>query len=162
MAAAPALADGIEQTRHPRYRDVGRDVLNEVISRVRPGDVIIFYWFSRPIAHWYTYGKQLPLAGFFRLVSADACHPASLDAALAGAKRVWYVHAARFSKDPSDYHERVLAALSERGRVAESHLWPPGTASAAGWTLVDLTTRSDPTPPTPPADPAHACLDVVP
>jgi hypothetical protein len=162
VAASPSLADGIEQTRHPRYRDPGRDIFNEVISRVRPGDVIVFYSFSRPVAQWYSYGKQLPTAGFFRLVSAETCQPASVDAALAGAKRLWYVRAARFSQDPSDYHQRVLAALHDRGRVVESHLWPPGTAGSAGWTLVDLTTPSGPDLTTPPADPAHACLEVVP
>lgn len=162
VAAAPSFADGVDQVRQPRYRDAGRDILNEVAARLQPGDVIIFYRFSRPIADWYGRGgRNLPIPGFFRLTSADTCQPGSVDAALAGARRVWFVRAARFSGDPVDYFQRVVAALEERGRVVDSHLWTPAEPDSTGWTLIDLTAEPEPGRTTLPPDPSHACLEVI-
>ncbi|WP_173055689.1 ArnT family glycosyltransferase [Phytohabitans houttuyneae] len=162
VAATPSFADGVHQAREPRYRDQGRDILNEVAARLQPGDVIIFYRFSRPIADWYGRGgRDLPIPGFFRMTSADACQAGSVDAALAGAKRVWFVRAARFSGDPVDYFVRIVDALEERGRVVDSHLWTPSEPDSTGWTLIDLTAPPDPGRTTPPPDPAYACLDFI-
>jgi hypothetical protein len=162
VAATPSFADGVGQVREPRYRDQGRDILNEVAAQLRPGDVIIFYRFSRPIADWYGRGgRDLPIPGFFRLTSADTCQPGSVDAALAGKQRLWFVRAARFSGDPVDYFERIIAALEERGRVVDSHLWTPGEPDSTGWTLIDLTAPPEPNRTVPPPDPRYACLDFI-
>ncbi|WP_173036325.1 hypothetical protein [Phytohabitans flavus] len=162
VAATPSFADGADQVREPRYRDQGRDILNEVAAQLRPGDVIILYRFSRPFADWYGRGgRKLPIPGFFRLTSADTCQPGSVDTALAGAQRLWFVRAARFSGDPIDYFDRVLAALDDRGRVVDSHLWSPGDVDSSGWTLIDLTAPPQPSQTTFPPDPSHACLDVI-
>lgn len=162
VAATPSFADGGNQVRQPRYRDPGRDILNEVAARLRPGDVIIFYRFSKPFADWYGRGgRDLPIPGFFRLTSADTCQPGSVDAALAGAKRLWFVRSARFSGDPADYFQRIVAALDDRGRVVDSHLWTPEEPDSMGWTLVDLTASPEPNQSTLPPDPRYACLDFI-
>ncbi|MDQ7904170.1 hypothetical protein RB614_06490 [Phytohabitans sp. ZYX-F-186] len=162
VAATPAFADGVDQVRQPRYRDPGRDILNEVAAQLRPGDVIIFYRFSRPFADWYGRGgRDLPIPGFFRLTSADTCQPGSVDTALAGARRLWFVRSARYSGDPVDYFVRVIAALDDRGRVVDSHLWTPEEPDSMGWTLIDLTAPPEPNQTTPPPDPGYACLDFI-
>ncbi|WP_173159466.1 hypothetical protein [Phytohabitans suffuscus] len=162
VAATPSLASGADQVREPRYRDQGRDILDEVAARLRPGDVIIFYRFSRPFADWYGRGgRDLPIPGFFQLTSAETCQPGSVDAALAGAQRVWFVRAARYSGDPVDYFQRIVAALEDRGRVIDSHLWTPEEPDSTGWTLIDLTAPPEPNQTTFPPDPRYACLDVV-
>ncbi|MEJ3749770.1 hypothetical protein WEI85_41750 [Actinomycetes bacterium KLBMP 9797] len=162
VAAVPSLIDGVDQVRQPRYRDPGRDILDEVAARLRPGDVIIFYRFSRPFADWYGRGdRDLPIPGFFQLTSADTCQPGSVDTALAGAQRLWFVRGARYSGDPVDYFDRVIAALDDRGRVVDSHLWTPGKADSTGWTLIDLTAPPEPNQTALPPDPRYACLDFV-
>jgi hypothetical protein len=162
VAAAPSFAGGVDQVRQPRYRDPGRDILNEVANRLRPGDIIIFYRFSRPFADWYGRGDaNLPIPGFFRLTSTDTCQPGSVDTALAGAKRVWFVRSARYSGDPADYFQRIIAALDDRGRVVDTHLWTPEEPDSMGWTLIDLTAAPEPNQTTPPPDPRYACLDFI-
>jgi len=162
VAAAPSFADGVDQVRQPRYRDPGRDILNEVAARLRPGDVIIFYRFSKPFADWYgRSGRNLPIPGFFRLTSAGTCQPGSVDTALAGAQRLWFVRTARYSGDPVDYFQRITAALDDRGRIVDSHLWTPAEPDSAGWTLIDLTAPPEPNQTTLPPDPRYACLDFV-
>lgn len=161
LAVRPAVVAAVDEVRHPRYRDVGRDVMRDVAGQVRPGDVVLVYGFSQPIASWYGVRHRLPMAGLVSAVAMNACQPATVDAVLAGAARVWYVHGAKWSRHPDDYHAYVVAQLARRGRIAAARVF--GQAGhAPGWVLVDLSQGPDPSPPAPAPQPAYACLTVQP
>ena len=164
LAVRPAAAAALAEVRQPRYRDVGRDVMRDVAAQLRPGDAVLVYGFSQPLASWYGTRYRLPVAGLASMVRTGACQPATVDAALAGVSRVWYVRGAKWSRHPDDYHVRVLAELARRGRVVEARVFGPGEVMGhrPGWALVDLTQGPGPRPPTLAAAPEYACLTVQP
>ena len=157
VAFAPAAHASYTQATHPRYRDAGGDILTEVAARLRPGDVVLMYVFSRPLGAWYGPRYKLPIVGHADLFPDDDCQPSSVDAALAGAKRVWYVHGAKYSGHPAGFHERVVAMLSTRGRVVDAR--PQPAEGGASWVLIDLTAPPQPLP-APDLGPQFSCLRV--
>lgn len=160
VMAQPAAVAAADEVRQPRYRDVGRDVFSDVSTQIRPGDVVLVYDFSQPMANWYGDRYKLPVAGLIGF-SAECDSDAALDQALRGATRVWYIRGAAFSRHPSDYHGHVLELLAKRGHIVQSRVFGGGTiyGNAPGWTVVDLTKGPDPNPPRlpPMADPAFRC-----
>jgi hypothetical protein len=103
--------------------------------------------------------RRQPALSSRPLVPADSpdCHPERVDQLLAGARRVWYLHGARLSRDRGDYPVRMARELGRRGRIVERHDY--GSSSGA-WVLVDLTAGPEPRPPAVPPDPRLACLTV--
>ncbi|HET8660323.1 MAG TPA: hypothetical protein VFM55_15155 [Micromonosporaceae bacterium] len=164
LAARPAAAAAVAEVRNPHYRDVGRDVMREVAGQVRPGDAVLVYGFSQPLASWYGTRYRLPVAGLATMGRTGACRPATVDAALAGVSRVWYVRGAKWSGHPDDYHARVVAELARRGRIMDARVFGPGPVLGhrPGWALVDLAQGPDPHPPAPAPAPDYACLTVQP
>lgn len=160
VAFAPAARASADQVAHPRYRDAGGDVVREVAGQLRPGDTVLMYVFSRPLGAWYGGRYQLPIAGHAELAPTDRCTPSSVDKALAGHRRVWYVYGAKFSGHPSDYHSRVVDHLATHGTVVATRDQP--AAGGAGWVLLDLAAGPGQPAPKLPPDPRHACLQVRP
>lgn len=167
-AAGPPLGDGLAEVTHPRVRDFGREALWTVARRLQPGDVVVAYHFSHKTIRWYGPRTGVTAAGLLRLVPGESpdCRPERLEEVLAGARRVWYVYGARWSRHPGDYQVRVARAFMDRGRVAAMHDY--GRASG-GWILVDLhagpvrrplPAGSGYQPPPVPPDPALDCLTV--
>lgn len=165
LAVKPAAAAAYEEVRQPLYRDNARDIMRDVKQRIQPGDVVLVYDFSQPLASWYGEEYGLPIVGL--IGPAHVCDTTTVDKALAGAKRVWYIRGARLSYHPDNYHAHVLAELAKRGRLVESQLYAPQTQAAyssSAWTLIDLTGGPDPNPPTPEpnSDPVYNCAVVLP
>jgi hypothetical protein len=157
VAFTPAARASYTQVTQPRYRDAGGDVLAEVATRVQPGDVVLLYAFSKPLGAWYGPRHRMTIAGYAELVPDGDCRPSTVDAKLAGARRVWYVHGAKFSGHPGDYHERVVAGLSTRGRVVDSR--PQPAEGGASWVLLDLTAPPQGLP-APDLGPRFSCLQL--
>src|SRR5690606_28708314 len=122
-AAGPPVGDGLAEVAHPGVRDYGREALSTVAQRRQPGDVVVAYHFSHKTIRWYAPRTGVAVAGLLRLVPGDSpdCHPERVDELLAGARRVWYVYGARWSRHPRDYQVRVAQKLMERGRVTEMY-----------------------------------------
>jgi hypothetical protein len=156
VVVQPATEGAYRQVEAPGYRDDGRDKLREVASRLRPGDVVVAYYFSEPMMTWYGRQYDLPMAGLAMLTpQKKICDPAAtVDQRLAGAGRVWYFHAARLSWHPDGYNEWVVGHLARRGTVVERREGP----RRAGWTLIDLAAGPDPSPPPIGTDVDYACL----
>jgi hypothetical protein len=154
--ARPAAAGAYDEVTQPWYRDEGRDVLRDVESRLRPGDVVVAYVFSETLISWYGPQYRLPTVGLAVLSSRNACDPAAVGRRLASAERVWYVHGARLSTHPSPYHAWVVGQLARHGTIVAHG---EGFRSA-GWTLIDLSAGPDPSPPPTGDDPAYACLSI--
>jgi hypothetical protein len=152
----PAAADAYDEVTQPLYRDDGRDMLREVASRLRPGDVLLSYDFSEPLVSWYGSQYRLPTVGLAALTTQSACDPATVDRRLAGAVRVWYVHGAMFSRHPTHYNDWIVEQLARRGTVVARSTG----FGRAGWTLIDLGAGPDPSPPPAGSDPAFACLNI--
>jgi hypothetical protein len=159
VIAGPPIQDGLTEVRDPRVRDAGREVLSTFAERREPRDVVLVYYFSHKVVRWYGPDVGVPEAGLLRLVPADSPdgHPERMDQLLAGARRVWYLHGARLSRDRGDYPVRVARELGRRGRIVERHDYG---SSSGGWVLVDLTAGPEPRPPAVPPDPRLACLTV--
>ncbi|WP_163505528.1 glycosyltransferase family 39 protein [Fodinicola acaciae] len=165
VAAAPAAVSGVGEVVQPFYRDRGRDVVRDVAGRLKPGDVVLFYQFSKPLAAWYGRQLKMPIVGLAQMGPQDAsCKPDTVAKSLTGASRVWYVHGARLSTHPNDYHERVLAVLTKSGTVVTSKSFGPPRATLIlpGWTLLDLKAGPAKQPVTVPPNPKFACLSVIP
>ncbi|HEX6685660.1 MAG TPA: hypothetical protein VF062_22990 [Candidatus Limnocylindrales bacterium] len=164
MSVRPAAVEAYDEVTEPLYRDNAREVMREVKDLVRPGDVILVYDFTQPLASWYGTEYQLPIVGLIGPVTG--CDPATVDVALGNADRVWYVRGARLSYHPANYHAHVLAELTKRGTIVESKVYGEGDVfgSAPGWAIIDLTRGADPNPPKPEpnADPAYNCATVTP
>ncbi len=156
VVVRPAAVSSYHQVIRPRYRDDGRDMLREVASRLRPGDVVVAYYFSEPLMTWYGPQYRLPTVGLAVLKAEQDCEPATVDQRLAGARRVWYVHGAKLSRHPIAYQQWVVGHLAQRGTVVEQSTG----FRASGWTLIDLTAGPDPSPPPAGSDPAYACLGI--
>lgn len=161
----PAAIGAYEEVQIPRYRDTGRDVLRDVAGKLQPGDRVLAYYFSAPLASWYGRQYAMPIVGLAKLGRIGTCQPKTVDRLFAGANRVWYVHGAQHSIDPTDYTARVSAGLAGHGRIVASRVFP-GSRQAAnsrwapGWVLVDPRRGADPHPPRPRADPEYGCLAV--
>jgi hypothetical protein len=153
----PAATASYHEVVSPRVRDDGREMLKEVADRVQPGDVVLSYYFSEPLLKWYGSEWGLNLVGLAAMVPAKQCDPTSLGRAISGAKRVWYVRSAIYSKHPAQYSDWVVAALARKGTIVDEHT---GFKASGGWTLVDLTKGPDPSPPPLSTNPAYACLNV--
>jgi hypothetical protein len=166
VTAQPAAAAAVDEATRPLYRDNARDVFRDVAGRIRPGDVVLVYDFSQPMAAWYGERFHLPVVGLIGFDSECDRGEPLLDKVLGGAKRVWYVRGARFSQHPENYQAHVLAVLAKRGHIVESKVYGPGTIldSAPGWSVVDLTAGPDPNPPRPSpiTDPRLPCLVITP
>ncbi|WP_163509933.1 glycosyltransferase family 39 protein [Fodinicola acaciae] len=159
----PAAVGAYEETQIPRYRDPGRDVLRDIAGKLRPGDRVLVYNFSAPLASWYGRQYAIPVVGLAKLKRAGTCQPKTVDRLFAGANRVWYVHGARLSTDPTDYTARVSAGLAGHGRIVASRVFPGSRQDAAsswapGWVLVDPHGGADPHPPRPPGNREFGCL----
>jgi hypothetical protein len=152
----PAAAAAYDEVTQPLYRDEGRDVLREVESRLRPGDVVVAYAASVALINWYEPRYRLPIVGLAGLTATRRCDPATVGQRLAGAERVWYVYGAKPSRIPSAYQGWVVGQLARHGTiVAHSEGF-----RYAGWTLIDLSAGPDPSPPPTGDDPAYACLSI--
>ncbi|WJK42248.1 hypothetical protein O7608_07630 [Solwaraspora sp. WMMA2056] len=150
VVAAPAAQAAYRQVREPRVKDAGPGALVDVARQVRPGDVVLVYWFSYRMVQWY--GPQYGIAPrTVRLYPPghDSCDPQRLAEWLGDARRVWYVHGRNLSGEPRDYPDRVAAALAAQGTVAAVRRFPAdrNSGSTAAWVLVDLTAGPDPHPP---------------
>lgn len=150
VVAAPAVEAAYRQVRDPRVKDAGPGALVDVARQVRPGDVVLVYWFSYRMVQWY--GPRYGLAPrTVRLYPPghDSCDPQRLAAWLGDARRVWYVHGRNLSGEPRDYPDRVAAALAAEGTIAAVRRLPADrhSGSTASWVLVDLTAGPDPHPP---------------
>lgn len=164
VASAPAFASGYAEVVNPVYRDPGRDVLRDVASRLKAGDKVLGYQFSKPLIAWYGRQLGLPIVGLAQLGPQKGCNPSTVDPIFTGAQRIWYVHGAPLTSHPTTYNERVVAYLAQHGRVVESkQARPNGTSlSSAGWTLVDLSAGPGPKTAPLPAIPAFSCLTILP
>ncbi|MDG4774646.1 hypothetical protein [Solwaraspora sp. WMMD792] len=161
VIAHPAAVAAYRQVADPRMKDAGPAALADVAARARPGDVVLFYWFSYRMVVWY--GPQHDLAPrTVRLYPSDhdKCDPQAFGEWLGDADRVWYVHGRNLSGEPADYPTRVAAELAELGTVVEIRDFPADrwSTSTAAWVLVDLTAGPDPQPPAVESDPGYACL----
>ncbi|WFE25165.1 hypothetical protein O7623_17295 [Solwaraspora sp. WMMD791] len=150
VVAAPAAQAAYRQVQDPRVKDAGPGALVDVARQVRPGDVVLFYWFSYRMVQWY--GPQHGLAPrTVRLYPPGHanCDPQRLAEWLGDARRVWYVHGRNLSGEPRDYPDRVAAALAAQGTVAAVRRFPADrhSGSTAAWVLVDLAAGPDPHPP---------------
>jgi hypothetical protein len=157
VVARPAAVNAYHEVTEPRYRDAGRDVLRDVAARIRPGDVVVAYYFSEPLMTWYGRQYKLPMVGLAVLKPTNICAPASVGQRLAGAERVWYVHGAKLSRHPDSYNDWAVGQLARLGTVVESS---NTSFPAAGWTLIDLRAGPDPNPPPVGNDPTYACLEL--
>jgi hypothetical protein len=89
----------------------------------------------------------------------EQCRPQTVDRALAGASRVWYLYGRRLSSDPADLHDRVIRELAERGHVVDTRTFHHDTVRAvAGWALIDLAAEPDLPPEDGRADSRPDCL----
>ncbi|MFV2122957.1 hypothetical protein ACFHWS_00170 [Micromonospora sp. LOL_013] len=161
VIAHPAAVAAYRQAIDPRMKDAGPAALTDVADRARPGDVVLFYWFSYRMVVWY--GPQHDLAPrTVRLYPSghDKCDPQAFGEWLGDADRVWYVHGRNLSSAPDDYVTRVAAEFAEYGTIVEIRDFPADrwSTSTAAWVLVDLTAGPDPQPPVVAPDPEHACL----
>ncbi|ROO51916.1 hypothetical protein EDC02_6808 [Micromonospora sp. Llam0] len=161
VIAHPAAVAAYRQAIDPRMKDAGPAALTDVADRARPGDVVLFYWFSYRMVVWY--GPQHDLVPHtVRLYPSDhdKCDPQAFGEWLGDADRVWYVHGRSLSSAPDDYVTRVAAEFAEYGTIVEIRDFPADrwSTSTAAWVLVDLTAGPDPQPPVVAPDPEHACL----
>ncbi|MFV2083393.1 hypothetical protein [Micromonospora sp. LOL_021] len=161
VIAHPAAVSAYRQVVDPRMKDAGPAALADVAARARPGDLVLFYWFSYRMVVWY--GPQHDLAPHtVRLYPSghDKCDPQAFGEWLGDADRVWYVHGRSLSSAPDDYVTRVAAEFAEYGTIVEVRDFPADrwSTSTAAWVLVDLTAGPDPQPPVVAPDPEHACL----
>lgn len=168
--AGPALVAVARETARPGYRDAGREALADVAGRIRPGDLVVLYWFSDKLGRWYgdRYGVDSYLRARLRPRDGGRCPSEELDGVLAGYQRVWYVRGVRLSLDPDDFTRRVVGQLAAYGSVVDSRFFgtadgtpddgADGLADGPGWVLIDLTADPDPAPPVTPPDPERACL----
>ena len=157
VSYAPGVAAARSSVAHPRYRDDARDVLRDVSARLGDRDIVLGYDFSEPQIVWYGMRQlHLPVKGLARMTTTQACRPNTVDEALKGAQRVWYVHGASFSQHPLDYHDRVVAELTKRGTVVATSKGFQGR-----WILVDLTKGPDPNPPRVAPNPNFECMTVA-
>lgn len=158
LVVSPAAVGAYHQVGQPRYRDAGRDMLRQVGARIRPGDVVLVYYFSEPLVNWYGRGYGVPLAGMAKLhrQTRAGCDTDQVARTLSGADRLWYVHGASLSRHPAQYQEWVLADLARYGTVIERN----ENFIGAGWTLFDLRAGPDPAPPPASTDPLYHCLRI--
>lgn len=164
MMAGPPIQDGLAEVRDPRVVDRGREALWTVAERRQPGDVVVVYYFSHKLIRWYGPAVGVEAAGWLKLVRDGSldCRPERVDRLLAGARRVWYLYGARFSKEPDDYQARVVRELGRWGQVIETSPTPDHRGSSSGgWVLVDLTVEPEPPPPSVQAGKQYACLTTV-
>jgi len=173
LAAQPAFAGSVNELVDPlvvapyqhthgdKELDNGRALMREIKGRLRPGDVVLSYWYTEPLMAWYGGQYGIPVAGYVNVTSPAQCNPDGLPTLVAGAKRVYYVHLEMLSYHPTDLHARVVAELAKRGKVVDSHVYGSGSISddTASWTLVDLGAGPDTRfPPPPPLDPSVGCV----
>jgi hypothetical protein len=156
LAVRPSAVNAYHQVTQPRYRDDGRDMLREVVAQLRPGDVVVAYYFSEPLLTWYGRQYKLPTVGLAVLQPAEACDSATVELRLTGATRVWYVHGAKLSRHPDDYQQRVVDHLATHGAVVARS----SGFRASGWALVDLTAEPDAGSVPAFADSTYACLAI--
>ena len=164
MSLRPAAVAAYDQVTEPLYRDNARDVMRDVKNMLQPGDVVLVYDFSQPLASWYGTEYKLPIVGLIGPVTG--CDPSTIDVALGNADRVWYVRGARLSYHPANFHAHVLAELTKRGTIVESKVYGEGDVfgSEPGWAIIDLTKAADPNPPKPEpnTNPVYNCAAVTP
>lgn len=164
VMAGPPIQDGLAEVRDPSVRDHGREALWTIAERHQPGDVVVVYYFSQKLIRWYGPAVGVEAAGKLQLVRDDSsdCHPERVDQLLAGAGRVWYLHGARYSRDPHDYQARVARELGRWGRIIEtSETHDRNGSRSGGWVLVDLTAGTESHPPSVPTGKQFACLTTV-
>lgn len=172
--AGSAFVAVAREAANPGYGDPGREVLADVADQIRPGDLVLLYWFSGKLGSWY--GDRYGISGYLRahLSSGEGgkCRSDELDAALAGYQRVWYVRGVQLSSDPEDFTRRVMSQLAARGSIVAFRYFGTiegspedridGMAEGPGWVLVDLAAGPDPNPPVTTRDPDRTCLVLQP
>jgi hypothetical protein len=157
LSASPAARLADAAANYPVARDDGRAMVQEVAARVQPGDVVLGYHFSSPLLRWYDPMYGLAVAGRLILSRDVDCHPETVPAAVYGAKRIWYLQNMKYSGDPSDYSDRVLAKLTTMGTIVATDHW-----ATANWALIDVSKGPDPHPPHPDFRAEYDCLSVWP
>lgn len=170
LLAAPAFVKVARGMVTPSYRDSGREVLADVADRIRPGDLVVLYWFSDKLGRWYgkRYGIDNYLLARLEPASGGTCPGQRVDTVLAGHQRVWYVRGVKLSSDPADFTRQVAGELARHGRVVQARYFgtadgrpdddADGLANGPGWVLVDLTAGPDPNPPAIAPDASRTCL----
>jgi hypothetical protein len=95
LVAAPAIRASVEQVANPSNRELGREAIVDLGRRLRPGDVVLAYVNTDKAVRWYgdRVGVQ-PVALVDLASEGGQCRPQTLDEALAGASRVWYLYGA--------------------------------------------------------------------
>jgi hypothetical protein len=160
LVAAPAVRAGVDEVADPTNRELGREAIEDVGGRLQPGDVVLVYWYSDRVVRWYGDRAGVQPVGRVDIVpEGEQCRPQTVDRALAGASRVWYLYGRRLSSDPADLHDRVIRELAERGHVVDTRTFHHDTVRAvAGWALIDLAAEPDLPPEDGRADSRPDCL----
>ncbi|GIF64837.1 hypothetical protein Ais01nite_28720 [Asanoa ishikariensis] len=144
----------------PLGKEALRDALRDVSGQVRPGDVVLVYYFGNPVTTWYS--PYLDLGN--DVFHVRLCQPTSpeekkirLYETLAGAKRVFYVQGRLNATTRRDNFDVSLRALDAIGTVQERHDAPRDRIGPHSWALVDITEAP---PFSPPASPPNPCLEM--
>ncbi|MDI1460598.1 hypothetical protein QEZ54_06440 [Catellatospora sp. KI3] len=154
----PSREAAYEAVRSPIERTQVRALISDVATRVRPGDVVLaYYWLEMPV-DWYGPRYGVSVDSYLKLgPSGDPqrCRPVTVDAVLAGGGRVWYLHGNQLTSDVGDYRARVVRELAEHGSITAS--------DPLGWTLFDMSAPPQAASlPEPPASPRWDCLSATP
>lgn len=158
--AGPGAETAAKEIAQPLGKDALRDALRDISGKVRPGDVVLVYYFGNPVTKWYRPYLDLgPAVYHVRL-----CRPTTpvekqmaVYEKIAGAKRVFYVEGQLNATTRKDHFEVTLRLFDSIGTVVEQHDGRGDRIGPHSWALVEL----EPFQPTPrPMTGDEPCLEI--